>query len=114
MNTETTPNSAWTIVYTICVTAVYGFATLVSGIGLCYALFVLMAAFSIFGSVGLAAFVLVFVVINAAYLWWSSRWLWSRYRRDWMYQRDRWVPIAVSLPLLIGLLAFFVDFLQDY
>jgi hypothetical protein len=114
MNIDTTPNSFWTVLYTTGVTAIYGLATLVSGVGLCYSVFVLIVSFTILASVGLAAFALVFIVLTTAYLWWSSCYLWSRDRRRRMYRRNRWVPIAVSLPFLIGLLFFFVDFLQGY
>jgi len=114
MNTHSTSKSLWTILYTMGVTAIYGLAMLVGGIGLCYSLFALIAIFSVFASVVLAAFALVFVVITAAYLWWSSRYLWSRDRRRQMYQRNAWLPVAISLPFLMGLLFFFVDFLQGY
>ena len=114
MNTDSTSKSLWTVLYTISVTAIYGLATLVSGVGLCYSVFVLIVSFTILASVVLAAFALVFVVINAVYFWWSSRYLWSRDRRRRMYQRTGWLPVAVSLPFLIGLLFFFVDFLQGY
>jgi hypothetical protein len=114
MHTDSTANRVWTYLYIIGVTTIYGLAMLVSGIGLCYSVFALIAIFSVFASVVLAAFALMFVLINAMYLWWLSRYLWTQDWRRGMYQRNRWIPVAISLPFLMGLMAFFVYFLQGY